>query len=576
MTNKHLPIAIAVFVLILVVLACGPGTGGEAPSVTITSPASGTTVTLGEEVQILSTAAADGGVARVDLLVNGQVVRSDTPPSGTPPTFSVVQAWTPAIAGEVTVSVIAYDTEGNASDPAAITIRVEEAVAQITPTPVPDVEGEGGCQLNAAYVADLTVPDDTQMSPGESFVKTWRLRNSGTCDWGPGFRLVFVGGDQMGAPASVDVPPTAAGSTVDINVPMQAPSSPGTYRGDWRMQSDTGLAFGSRIYVQIVVPSPVTETPTEGPTETPTEGPTEPSPAPPTNLTANIDGSMHLMLTWNDAVGEDHYEYTISWVAGGMGSAYADTLPADTTSYDGGTLSCGGQGSFTIIAIADDGTEIGRDSVDYSTAPCPPQVWSHDVGAFASRARYYIRLTGPGQVHVRAEWSGGNTLALILNGPGQVGYYAREDGNSPLELTYNVSSGDFGSGDTWVLSIVDFGGGTAQGTVEITYPSGSTVSPFVDDFYLSDGSGAAINVIVLKNPGTIEAEATWSGSPSSMALIINGPGQVGYYAREDGSSPLSVSYEVTLDDWLSGDTWRVSWKAFSSPNAEGNITITYP
>ena len=270
---------VAVVFLVLAVLACGPAADGGAPSITITSPASGTAVMVGEEVQIVSTAAADAGVARVELSINGQVVRTDAPPSGTPATFSVSQPWTPVAEGEVTVSVVAYDTEGTASEPVAITLRVEAVVAEVTPTPVPDEEGEGGCTLNAAYAADVTVPDDTEMSPGETFVKTWRIRNSGTCDWGPGFTLVFVGGDQMGGPASVPVPATAAGSTVDVSVNMAAPSSYGTYRGNWRVQSDTGTVFGSSVYVRIVVPEPATAMPT--PTEEPTEEPTpteEPEP----------------------------------------------------------------------------------------------------------------------------------------------------------------------------------------------------------------------------------------------------------------------------------------------------------
>ncbi len=274
---------VAVVFLMLAVLACGPTTGGDAPSITITSPASGTAVMVGEEVQIVSTAAADAGVVRVELLINGQLARSDTPPGGNPTTFSVAQPWTPALEGEVTVSVVAYDTEGAASDPAMITLRVGATASEGTPEPtqtsVPDEEGEGGCTLNAAYAADVTVPDGTHMAPGETFVKTWRIRNSGTCDWAAGYTLVFMSGDQMGASASVAVPATAAGSTADVSVNMAAPSTPGTYRGNWRVQSDTGTVFGSSVYVRIVVPEPATAMPT--PTEEPTEEPTpteEPEP----------------------------------------------------------------------------------------------------------------------------------------------------------------------------------------------------------------------------------------------------------------------------------------------------------
>lgn len=353
--------ALAVVFLIAAMLACGPGPRGEGPSITITSPASGIAVTVGEEVQIVSTAAADAGVARVELSINGQVVRSDVPPSGNPTTFSVVQVWTPMAEGEVMVSVIAYDTEEAASEPATITLRVEAAVAEVTPTPEADVAGPGGCTLNASYVADVTVPDDTELASGTAFIKTWRLRNTGTCDWGPGFSLVFVGGDQMGGSASVSVPATAAGSTADVSVNLVAPGEPGTYRGNWRMQSDAGLLFGSTVYVRIVVPAPATVTPT------PTE---EPTLSGPTNLQVALQADGSALFTWNDAVGETEYRYEFSFVAGGLGVAHSESLPAETTSWNSGVLDCGGNGGFTIIALAEDGSEIGRLTVNFDTPAC--------------------------------------------------------------------------------------------------------------------------------------------------------------------------------------------------------------
>ncbi|MBN1179173.1 MAG: hypothetical protein JXD18_08180, partial [Anaerolineae bacterium] len=372
--NSVRAVTAAMSMLVLAALACGPAgsstTEVTEPSITITGPASGTQVMVGDDVQVVSTSVADAGVSRVELSVNGQMVRSDAPPSGNPTTFSVAQPWTPMAEGEVTISAVVYDVDGTASEPAVIVLQVEAAVAEVTSTPVPDEEGEGGCTLNAAYEADVTVPDDTEMEPGESFIKTWRIRNTGTCDWGAGFALVFVDRDQMGAPSSVPIDPTAAGETVDVAVTMVAPESPGTYRSDWRVRSDTGTTFGSIVYVRIVVPEEATATPT--PTLTPTTGPTSESLVPPTNLEATFSGG-HVHFTWDDAQGETAYRYEISFAAGGLGAATTGSLPADTESYDGGSVSCGGDGGFTIIAIAEGGAEIGRDSVTYETDPCPEE-----------------------------------------------------------------------------------------------------------------------------------------------------------------------------------------------------------
>jgi hypothetical protein len=134
-----------------------------------------------------------------------------------------------------------------------------------TDTPVPDVSG-GDCSYNAAFVEDITVPDNTTFSPGASFVKVWRVENTGTCPWKAGSKLVFVSGDPLGGPAHVPVGPVAPGDTADVSVSLVAPSAPGTYKGNWQMENDEGVRFGSAMYVKIVVLGPATSVPTIAPT----------------------------------------------------------------------------------------------------------------------------------------------------------------------------------------------------------------------------------------------------------------------------------------------------------------------
>ena len=393
-------IAIAFICLMTAVLACGPSSEGESgPSVTITSPASGASATVGQETQIVSTIAADAGVDRVELSVNGQVVRTDSPPEGNPTTFSVAQPWTPVAEGQVNVSVVAYDTEGTASEPATITLQVGAATGEETPeepepgpspTPEEDIEGPGGCSLNAAYVADVTVPDDTEMDPDEDFTKTWRLRNSGTCNWNADFRLVFVSGDQMGAPASVSVPATAAGATVDVSVPMTAPSDPGSYRSNWRMQSDEGAVFGSQAYVRIVVPEPATPTPTEEPTEEP-EGPT--------NLQATVQSNRKVRFSWTDAVGEGIYNYDLDYMDNGADLGQTGSFPENTTAWTtDSALPCGATGTFYLYAVADGGGDIGSAAVDFEIPPCadftPSYQGVHQCGVYPNYATFLIDNIG--------------------------------------------------------------------------------------------------------------------------------------------------------------------------------------
>lgn len=135
-----------------------------------------------------------------------------------------------------------------------------------TPTPPPPPTQPPptatlGCSDASQYVSDVTIPDNTVMTPGQSFTKTWRIRNSGSCTWTTAYDTVFVDGNAMGGQAAVSlagsVPPNA---TVDISISLTAPSTNGTYRGNYRMRNENDVLFGTVFWVQIVV----------GPTPTPT------------------------------------------------------------------------------------------------------------------------------------------------------------------------------------------------------------------------------------------------------------------------------------------------------------------
>ncbi len=146
-----------------------------------------------------------------------------------------------------------------------------------TNTPVPPTNTPLPCD-QAAFIQDVTIPDDTQMAPGQAFTKTWRLKNLGTCGWNPSYALVFTGGDALGAPAVVNLPGNVPpNGTVDLSIDMKAPVAAGRYTGNWKLRNSTGGIFGisggGPIFVQIQVVV-VTLTPTITPTRTITPTPT--------------------------------------------------------------------------------------------------------------------------------------------------------------------------------------------------------------------------------------------------------------------------------------------------------------
>jgi hypothetical protein len=104
-----------------------------------------------------------------------------------------------------------------------------------------------------AFVSDVTIPDNTPMTSGQSFTKTWKVRNAGSCAWDAGFKFAFTGGDAMGGSTYTVPSSVAAGAVVDISVPMTAPNKTGTIRGNWKMSTASGQFFGDEVYVQITI-----------------------------------------------------------------------------------------------------------------------------------------------------------------------------------------------------------------------------------------------------------------------------------------------------------------------------------
>jgi hypothetical protein len=119
----------------------------------------------------------------------------------------------------------------------------------------------------ASFITDVTVPDGETFSPNEAFTKTWRLKNTGSCDWTSSYSLVFDQGDSMGAAAAIQLTPGTVepGETVDVSVNLTAPGSTGTYKGYWKLRDNAGVIFGIgpnadvAFWVEIEVAQPTAE-----------------------------------------------------------------------------------------------------------------------------------------------------------------------------------------------------------------------------------------------------------------------------------------------------------------------------
>jgi len=172
---------------------------------------------------------------------------------------------------------------------------VPATFTSVPPTMVVQPSATPGCVISAAFVADVTIPDGSDIAPGSQFVKTWRIKNSGTCGWGSGVTAVFVGGNQLGGPSSVSIPPTQAGGTRDVSLTLKAPASPGNYNGKWQVRTSSGAVL-TGLTVSIVIAA----TPPPAVTPSPTAR-VKPTPVP--TFDASIDSFVGLWLTVEDKFG---------------------------------------------------------------------------------------------------------------------------------------------------------------------------------------------------------------------------------------------------------------------------------
>ncbi|MGE5461958.1 MAG: NBR1-Ig-like domain-containing protein [Syntrophothermus sp.] len=111
------------------------------------------------------------------------------------------------------------------------TLSLPTATFSAPPTPVCD---------QAQFLKDVTIPDGTIFAPNATFTKTWRIKNAGTCTWS-GYSLVFDSGDSMSGTSPTPIGTVSPNQEVDLSANLTAPSTPGSYRGYWRIRNASGV-----------------------------------------------------------------------------------------------------------------------------------------------------------------------------------------------------------------------------------------------------------------------------------------------------------------------------------------------
>jgi len=189
--------------------------------------------------------------------------------------MALLAACAPATPAEPTADVNAIRTSAAYTVVAEITLTAAAFTPTVlpptetfTPEPIPPTETSAfttdptqaalgtPAELcdNSSYVADINIPDGTPMTANQEFVKTWKIKNIGTCTWGDGYDIVFSGtGIKMDGKAVALGVVVSPGQEVEVSVNFKAPSKIGEYVSTWVMSSPQGFTFGEPFYLKIVV-----------------------------------------------------------------------------------------------------------------------------------------------------------------------------------------------------------------------------------------------------------------------------------------------------------------------------------
>ena len=179
-------------------------------------------------------------------------------PEATPDVAAVRTSAAMTVEARFTLTAAAFTTTpqpipAETETPEPTATETEQPAAVITNAEGTQVEICDSLGYDIATV-DVNVPDNTVMSPGQDFIKTWRVKNTGACPWGAGYVLAYAGySNKMSGQFIAFNEVIQPGQEVELSVQFKAPDAAGEYLSAWTMQNPKGVAFPEIVFVKILV-----------------------------------------------------------------------------------------------------------------------------------------------------------------------------------------------------------------------------------------------------------------------------------------------------------------------------------
>lgn len=152
------------------------------------------------------------------------------------------------VAAQNTLEPAATQPPTQTSIPTQTPFQLETPTLPPIGSPVPQGSSQK-FECAKASLQDESVVDGIILKPGETFTKTWYVQNTSTCVWDTNYKIIFWDGDLMGGGYYYNLPQVVApGQTLPISLVLTAPTTDGTYRSEWKLQTPDGINFGVGMY----------------------------------------------------------------------------------------------------------------------------------------------------------------------------------------------------------------------------------------------------------------------------------------------------------------------------------------
>ncbi len=165
---------------------------------------------------------------------------------------------------------VAASQEVNSSATSEIVVFSPEATqtrtkptGQPSKTPVPSPTTVSLSQKfnegNTFVFLNETIPDGTNMQPGQRFTKAWTIKNNGSTPWDEQFTLVLTSSnpvnEKLSSPELIRLPNKVnPGDAITIEIELEAPNQNGVYTVYYALQDHAGNTVpNSHVWVSISV-----------------------------------------------------------------------------------------------------------------------------------------------------------------------------------------------------------------------------------------------------------------------------------------------------------------------------------